>query len=151
MATAYAITERAFDEYREKVTEKIGEKKEQSVRDEIAQNRVTANPVSHVEVHGKGNVLMYDKYSARYFYSDMETMRKVENELNHTIVHNYYASLQDLYDRIGLDRTGYSEELGWNSEHLLEFRFSATISDDDRPCMVIDYLIEPIRNYNRIH
>lgn len=150
LATAYAITERAFDEYREKVTEKVGEKKEQKIRDEIAQDTVDRYPASEMRVYGDGDVLCYDKYSGRYFKSDMESLRKVENDVNHNIIHNFYATLQDFYDRIGLDRTGYSDEVGWNADHLLELRFSATISDDGRPCMVIDYVIEPVRNYNRI-
>ena len=39
LASAYALSEKAFEEYREKVVTKIGEKKELAVRDEIAQDR----------------------------------------------------------------------------------------------------------------
>src|SRR5690349_16488674 len=46
MAAAYSLSEKAYAEYRDKVVEKIGEKKEQAARDELAQDRVNANPVS---------------------------------------------------------------------------------------------------------
>ena len=36
ITAAYSLSEKAFDEYRTKVTEKIGERKQQTVRDEIA-------------------------------------------------------------------------------------------------------------------
>jgi hypothetical protein len=152
MATAYAIAERAFDEYRDKVTERLGEKKEQKIRDEVAQDSVTNNPVSKLEVHGEsmGDILCYDLYSGRYFYSDMESLRRIQNDVNHAVLNNMYAPLSDFYDRIGLDRTGYSEEIGWNVDKLLELRFSATISDDGRPCMVVDFATAPIRYFDRL-
>ena len=40
LATAYAISENALKEYREKVVEEIGEKKERVIRDAIAKDRI---------------------------------------------------------------------------------------------------------------
>src|ERR1051325_7365778 len=39
--TAYSLSEKAFSEYREKVIEQIGVGKEQKIRDEIAQEKVS--------------------------------------------------------------------------------------------------------------
>jgi hypothetical protein len=152
IATAYAIAERAFDEYRGKVTEKVGSKKEQGIRDDLAQDRLTNNPVSQAKVHatGRGEVLCYDTYTGRYFYSDMEELRRAENHVNHTVLNNYYASLTDLYSYIGLDRTKFSDDIGWNSDRLLELEFSTMLADDGRPCIVIDFRTDPVRYYDRI-
>lgn len=152
LAAVYAISEKAFDEYRMKVVEKIGEKRERSLRDEVAQDRITNNPVGTREViiTGVGDVLCYEVFTGRYFNSDMEALRKAENDINHEVLHNSYASLTDFYYKIGLRPTGNSDEVGWNADKMLELEFSATISDDGRPCISVDFVVAPVRHYNRL-
>lgn len=153
MAVAYSMSEKAWNEYKDKVVEKIGESKERSVRDELAQDRVNANPVgvNQVIITGGGDVLCYDCYTGRYFTSDMETLKKAQNDLNYQVLNNYYASLTDFYSLIGLSRTTTSDDIGWNSDKLLELTFSTTMSDDDRPCLAMTFSVEPIRDFHRVH
>lgn len=152
LAAAYAIAERAFDEYRDKVKERIGDRRERSIRDDIAQDRVDRNPVSasHVHVTGNGDVLCYDAYTGRYFYSTMEDLRRAQNDINYSVINHSYASLTDFYGLIGLDQTKFSDEIGWNVDNLLEIQFSTTLSDDGRPCMVVDFRTAPVRYFNRL-
>lgn len=153
LAAAYGISERSFTEYRAKVQEKLGENKERAIRDEIAQDRVDREPVSskQVIITGNGEVLCKDNISGRYFMSSVETIKKAENKINHEIVHHMYASLSQFYEEIGLPPTRHSEEIGWNTNNLLEVTFSATMSDDDRPCIVLDYMIGPTQDYAKLH
>lgn len=150
MAAAYAISEKAFVEYKDKVTEHLGKNKEQKVRDDIQQDRIK-NSTTQVLVTGDGKVLCYDKFSGRYFESSMEEIKKAQNDLNYRVLNDYYASLSDFYDLVGLDRTGVSDELGWNSDELMEIEFSVVMSDEQKPCIAIDFRVQPIRNYYRIH
>lgn len=152
LAVAYSLSERAFDEYKLKVIERIGSKKEQTIRDEIAQERVDRDPVSNkaVIVTGSGSVLCYESYTGRYFLCDMETLRKAENDVNHQVLHDSYASLSDLYDCIGLPHTANSEEVGWNSDRLLDISYSAVMSEDGKPCISVDFTVAPVRHYNRL-
>lgn len=153
VAAAYSLSEKAFTEYREKVLEKLGENKERAVRDELAQNRISKNPPvdREVVITGNGDVLCYEAYSGRYFQSNVEAIRKAENDINHTLLNDGYASLSDFYDKIGLPRTTASEEVGWKNDSLIELRFSTSLSGDGRPCISIDYRVEPIRNYYRFN
>jgi hypothetical protein len=153
IAAAYALSEKAIGEYKDKVIEKFGESKERAVRDEIAQDHVRLAPVgkNEIVVTGGGDVLCYEMYTGRYFYSSAEHIRRVENEINHQVINSYYASLSDLYDKLGLHRTQFSEEVGWNVDHLLEIQFSTTLSDDDRPCLAINFKTSPVRYYHRVN
>lgn len=153
MAAAYTISERAFSEYKEKVVDKLGEKKERAVRDELAQDRVDRSPVGKTEVivTGGGDVLCYDVYTGRYFSSSMETLKKAQNDTNYQVLNDTYASLNDFYSRIGLATTKTGEEIGWNNDHQLELLFSTTMSDDSRPCISIDFNVSPVRDYYRLH
>lgn len=152
MAAAYAISEKAFTEYKEKVAEKIGQTKEQNVRDEVAQDRINQNPVSSSQiVIAGGNVLCFEAYTGRYFNSDMESLKKAQNDLNYIINNQNYASLSDFYDLIGLDRTKLSDEVGWNLDELLELQFTTCLAENGLPAISLDFKVVPIRNYYRVH
>lgn len=152
LATAYTLSESALKEYQEKVIETIGEKKEQTVRDAIAKDRIDKNPVSSREViiTEKGNTLCYDAISGRYFKSDIDKIKKVENELNRRMRDEMYISLNDFYYEIGLNPIGIGDDLGWNIDHgYIELNFSSQLTDDGNPCLVIDYQVAPRYEYNR--
>jgi hypothetical protein len=153
MAAAYSISEKAWNEYKDKVVEKLGANKERAVRDEIAQDRVNSNPVgvNQVIITGGGDVLCYDMYTGRYFTSDMETLKKAQNDTNYEVLNNFYCSLTEFYNRIGLSSTTTSDDVGWNSDEMLELTFSTTMSDDQRPCLAMSFAVEPIRNFHRAH
>lgn len=153
LAAAYSVSEKAFVEYKEKVIEKIGESKEQKVRDEIAQDRVNAKPVetSKVIVTGTGDVLCYEAFTDRYFESSMDKIEKAVNKINSQLNNDQYASLSDFYRLLKLPLTSQSEEVGWNADNLLEMNYSTTIAADGRPCISIDYNVIPSRDYFRIY
>lgn len=143
-AAAYSVlsvTEKAFAEYKEKVVETIGERKERTVQDSIAQDRVNANPTAgrNIISVGPGNVLCNELYTGRYFYSDMESLRKAVNEINSRLNREMYANLSDFYAIIGLPYTSNSNDIGWDSDKLLELRYTTVLSDDGRPCIAFDY------------
>jgi len=141
ITAAYSISEKAFVEYQEKVIETLGEKKEQAVRDQIAQDRITNNPVANstVVMTANGNVLCCELYTGRYFNSDMETLRKAENELNARLLREMYATLSDWYSLIGIPYTANSCDIGWDSDRLMQLKYSTVLSDDGRPCIAFDY------------
>lgn len=149
LAAAYSLSERAYNEYKDKVVEKIGLGKERAVRDEVAKAQVQKNPYSeHKVIIGEDpQQLFLDAYSGRYFMSSMDVLRRAENELNHHLIHFQYASLSDFYAKIGLASTLLSEEVGWNADRLVELTFTPTISDDDRSCMVVSFQVAPVRSY----
>ena len=152
LAAAYSVMEKAFDEYKLKIVEKIGERKEQAARDELAQERLDRDPVSKREVVILGGaVLCYDAYSGRYFQSDVEAIRKAQNDINEQIIHSHYASLSDFYEALGLSTTTSSEEVGWNIDKLLDVKLSTAMSDDNRPCIVLNFEVSPSRQYFRFH
>jgi hypothetical protein len=154
LAVAYGISERAFEEYREKIVEKLGKGKEATARDEIAQETIAKNPQSgsrEVLISGNGTVLCYDLYTGRYFTSDMETLRGAQNTINHQILQEMSASLTDFYYEIGLKSTAISDQVGWNVDRMLELRFTTALSEDNKPCIAMGFAVSPIPNYHRIN
>lgn len=153
LAAAYQISETALTEYREKVVETIGEKKEQLVRDKVAKERIEKNPVtkSEIIITNDGNTLCFDPISGRYFKSNIERVKRVENELNKRMLQDItgYVSLNEFYIELGLDQTLVGDELGWNVSKLIDIGFSSQVADNGEPSIVLDYLVAPKYNYDR--
>lgn len=150
LATAYTLSETAFNEYREKVVETVGEKKEELIKDKVAKERIEKNPIKNQEViiTKSGNTLCYDAVSGRYFKSDIETIRKTVNELNRRMISEMYISMNDFYYELGLASTRIGDDLGWNVDRgLIEVGFSSQLTENSEPCLVLDYLVEPRYDY----
>lgn len=152
LAAACRLSETAFAEYREQVVDTIGEKKEQTVRDKVAKKRLDDHPVgkNEVIVTGGGQTKCFDHLSGRYFLSDIDRIRRAENELNRRMIIDTYVSLNDFYDEIGLSHIRIGDDLGWSVDKgLIEIDFSSQLDENGEPALVIDYLIAPRRGYDR--
>jgi hypothetical protein len=151
LALAGGISERALQEYKAKVVDRLGTREDTKIRDEIAQERVSKNPVNSREIilAGTGEVLFYDQLTGRYFQSTMEEVKRAENKINYQLVNFMHASLSEFYDEIGLPPTTYTDTVGWNLNNRMEVVFSAVLSTDDRPCIAIDFVHPPVSDYQK--
>lgn len=146
LVSLYTLTETAFKEYQNKIVETIGKNKEQRVRDTINSEQIQANPPSKNEVimTGNGEVLCYDSLSGRYFKSDIEQIRKLVNDLNRDLLNYGFVSLNEFYETIGLSDIQLGNYMGWDVEKgMIEIDFSAQLSEEDTPCLVLNYRVEP--------
>lgn len=153
LATAYKLSETALSEYKEKVVETLGEKKEKAIRDAIDKDHVEQRPVTKTDViiTGKGSTLCLDWHSGRYFESDIEQIKKAVNIINRRMLNEMYVSLNEFYGEIGLDYTKLGYELGWSvDDGYLDVEFGTQIADDGRPCIVINYSVAPRYDYSRL-
>lgn len=150
LATAYTLSESALKVYKDKVIETIGEKKEQTIHDAIAKDKIEQNPVNTKEIiiTGNGNTLCYDALSGRYFKSDIEKLKRAVNELNRQMLDETYISLNDVYYGIGLDNIKLGEDIGWNvNKGFVDLQFSSQLASDGTPCLVLDYQVQPRADY----
>lgn len=152
LTVASGLSERALQEYKEKVVEKLGEKKAVDIRDSIAQDRVNKTPLNTREIiiAGTGEVLCFDITTGRYFQSSVEEIRRAENKINFEIINHMYASLSSFYDEIGLPPTPYSDTVGWNGNELFEVTLSTVLSPDNRPCIAVDFMRAPFAEYTHL-
>jgi hypothetical protein len=140
ITAAYSLSEKAFTEYKSKVVETLGEKKEKKIRDEVYETKMSNNPPSSLGIvlAGTGDVLCCETWTGRYFNSDMETIRKAVNVINAKLNREMEATLSDFYYLIGIPTTSSSSYSGWNSDKLMDLEFS-TLLHDGRPCLAFEY------------
>lgn len=155
LATAYKLSEAALVTYKEKVIETIGEKKEQEVRKKVAQNHIDEAPAPSKEivVIGGDEVLFLDAISKRYFKSTVNEIDAIVNKLNADMVTGEpYISLSQFYDEVGLSHTANSDEIGWSLFHggTIQIDYTPGTTDDNKPCFVLDYMVRPRYDFDRL-
>ena len=153
LVTAYNLSKTALDEYKSKVIETIGEKKEQTIREQIMQERIEKDPVSNHEVvmTGRGNTLCYDAVFGRYFMSDRHAIECAINKINRTIIAgDMYISLNEFYSEIGLSPVEIGDKLGWNlDDGEISLDFSSHLAENGVPALAFTYSVAPRYNFSR--
>lgn len=150
LAAAYKISEAALTEYKEKVVETIGEKKEEAIREAIVQDHIDKNPPrsNEIVVTGNGTTRCYDVLSGRYFESSRDRIEKAVANLNRQLVLDDYVSLNEFYDELNIPHTKLGSELGWRViDGWIDVSYSSHLSDDGIPALAINYSIAPCREY----
>jgi len=154
LAAAYKISETALTEYRAKVIETIGEKKEQSVREAIAKDKIDKSPVENktIIVTDKGNTLCYDIWSDRYFRSDIESIKRIVNDLNRRMRSENYISLNEFYSEIGLNSTDPGDHIGWNIDRgYIDIHFTSHLTGAGEPCLAIEFYTAPQYDFDKLY
>jgi hypothetical protein len=147
VATAYTVSESAFRTYKEKVRDIVEPDKYEEIKREVAAEKLRKDPVGSKEViiTTKGNVLIYDNMSGRYFRSSMEEIERAANVINKRLRNEMIVQLNELYSEIGLTPIKIGCDMGWNIDNnYMDPSFSSTIAEDGSPCLVLDYEVIPI-------
>lgn len=138
--TALTVAQQSFSDYRTKVIEEYGEKKDKAIQDKVNEDRIKNNtPPPDFIVSGTGSVLCCEMYTGRYFMCDMEKLKKSQNEINARMLGHDYATFDDFYYMVGLPSTSTSGQMGWKSPKLVELKFTTILTDDGRPCLAFEY------------
>lgn len=157
LTAAYQLSTTALAEYKEKVVETIGEKKERAIHDKIAQDKVEKNPPVKSEVifTGKGDTLCMDLMSGRPFRSSKNKIETAVLELNKRMItgREYCISLNEFYDEIGLPRLNpMGEDVGWRVDKGdIEIHYASILTEDDEPCLTIEFLNPPEYGYQKVN
>lgn len=150
LAGLYAFTDNTLKEYQDKVIETVGEKKNTDILDGMAKDIVDQNPVNELNViRAGGDHLCYDPLTGRYFRSDIELINRAVNNLNKCLIDDRYETLNDFYYLLGLPEVDsiVGEDLGWNTDKLLDLGFSSQLASNGEPCVVLRYDVAPKFDY----
>jgi hypothetical protein len=152
LAGAYTLLDTGFRNYKDEVLALVGEKKEQTIQDNVLIKEIEKNPPKSSEVIlvGGGDVLCYESLSGRYFQSDAETIRRAANDFNQELLNNrMYSDLNLWFDYIGLDPTDVGGVLGWSVERKLDVFFTSHLTGDHKPVLAIAYRERPFEDFGK--
>ena len=145
ITAAYALSSKAFLNYKEEVKKMIGCDKEKEVVAAVAKRSLDKHPISGKEIYITDDThLCYDEMSGRYFKSTEVDIRKAINMLNSVLIDEDWVSLNSLYYELDLPSIKLGEDVGWNlCEGMIDIEISAMVADNGAPCLVLSYQVGP--------
>ena len=151
LASAYALVDNAFKEYKIKVKEMYGTEADVIVRQELAKDQYAEDGV----VWDDDIELFYDEYSKRYFESSMKDVVQAEYNLNRQMATCSGAYLNEWYEFLGIPETIEGKELGWSTGVLeshywanwIEFDHTRVDMEDGMQCTIISFRYEPVIDF----
>lgn len=159
LASAYALLNRTYQDYRKSVKNVFGEEGHKRVLQDMAVERVPENHTIYTQGAFSSTTLdfcvpeeehlFYDIYSDRQFASTIGKVLQAEYHLNRMFALNGNVSLNDFYNYLGLDPVPGGDDIGWwvdfdDEVYWVEFNHSVSHIDDgpERPeveCLIIEF------------
>ena len=147
---ALTISENSYREYQEKTKAVVGEKQETKIREEIAQDQVDERiSTSGQIVIPPNKQLCVDAFTGRVFFSDHESLRKAQNDVNQMALHENGVALNEFYNQIGLEGIPIGYDLGWSTDDLLELKLTSCLVENGDPAIHVAFTRDPVIDYDR--
>ena len=161
LATAYGISEKKLREYQDKVTDILGEKKAQDIRESISKDHVKefeetyGNPASYPIPYGYGELPTIDEFSKRVFGCSSQKIDGINSKLTARVYAEDFVSLNDLYYELGLESLPHGNRYGWIAGDIMgngKLPIYATPHKDDNGIIVInlEYDLHTRRDYREL-
>ena len=157
LASAYALLDTSFKEYKNKLKELYGEETHNNIIDSLM-----IEQAKEIGVRGSyfattcdltadescsEPVLFYEEHSNRYFESTIEQVINAEYHLNRNYILRGYSYLNELYEFLGLEETDYGSVLGWapndDGMYWIDFNHRRVTMDDGLEVYILEMPFEP--------
>lgn len=148
LAAAASLTDATFKNYREVVTEKIGEEAEKDIHKEVAAKKMEEHTPETKIInlpHGDDTTWCYDPLVDRYFWSTRNVIENAVNVFNRQMRYDMRLSVNEWFDTLGLDHADLAEDLGWDidTNGYLELTYDSRLDKNGKPAMVLVYTNPP--------
>ena len=164
LASAYALVDSSYKEYKAKLKELYGEEAHNNIVDAIAAEEcdevhisaggLTSAYTQEIESDAEPR-LFYDEYSGRYFETTIENVLLAEYHLNRNYILRGFSRLNEFYEFLGLEPTDYGETVGWDicgEIYWIDFNHRKAFIGDDNDgfeCYIIEMPYYPRRRLHR--
>ena len=158
-ATMYHMATKAAKEFEDRTIETVGEETVKEIRKKVDKEYIEQTPPPAkvqtsrmAALAEKDEILFCDKQFGQYFYSTTTLIDDAVNRINYEMLNSQYASLNDLYDELGIRRIDEGDLVGWNiGRHgLLEVSYNEyEPAPNGKLCYILRYTVWPERDYHK--
>ena len=108
LASAYALLDSSYKEYRQAVQNVFGIEGEQHVIEEVAANK-------QVETDDDGMVTIFDNFRLIFYKAKLEDIHEAKVYINDVYRKRGYVCLEEFYEKIGVEYLDPDYTYGWSS------------------------------------
>lgn len=109
LASAYALLDNSYKEYRKKVEELYGEDANNEIRNGIAKDKYEDQEPTRIPE----KELFYDEFSGRFFNSTLEKVQQAQYNVNRDLFMQSYATINDFYLYLDIPPIDGGDHIGW--------------------------------------
>lgn len=149
-AAAYAASEVALNECKDKITEVVGEKKAKEISESIMQDHAEKDPIDKEKVYVMpgGDHLMRIDWNGYSFRSTVQEVESIVNKLNQQINYGERISVADLCYEFGKEDCDSDRHYIWdaNINGIIELEKSGGVTADGEPFIIWGFRKNPVYN-----
>ena len=149
LASAYALLDQSYKEYRKSVKDVYGEDGDRRVIEDIADKKSEDLNLTEQEAD-----IFFDFFDMQFFNSKLSRIQEAEKEANEILKANGYVSLRTVYSLMGKDIMETDDLLGWSTAagklygyDGIRFVIDESESKDGSKYYVLDFADTPTEDY----
>lgn len=144
LGSVCVASENALTAYKTITDKVLTEEQKDAVKEQIDQKKIDETPLPN-DVHpDEGETLYFEPYSGRYLCATENEVMTALTKLRDQIQKHDYATLNDWYELLKLDRCETGDYFLWSSERrLVDISFDAYLKDTKTPCVMIKMFPNP--------
>jgi hypothetical protein len=159
LASAYALLEQTYKNYRQSAISVFGEDADDKIRVEMAKRIYISADGEYVYDSSLDDtsekLLFYDSFGQRYFQATMASVLNAEYHFNRNLALRGDVSLNEFFTFLGLAEIDGGDEIGWSINSLMEecettwldFTNRFTKLEDNMECYIISAVYDPTPSY----
>lgn len=149
LISAYSVLNNSYLQFKENTRKLYGDNADKNISKELLKDVKIDNTINDNES------LFFDCISMRYFNSTIENIKNAEKLFNEHLSKNGYATLNELYELIGIPVVKYGYDIGWStylndqiySYEGIKIDLDLAELDDELNCWVMNIECEPTANF----
>lgn len=149
LISAYSILNNSYLQFKENTRKLYGDNADKNISKELLKDVKIDDTINDNEP------LFFDCISMRYFNSTIKNIRNAEKLFNEHLSKNGYATLNELYELIGIPVVKYGYDIGWStylndqiySYEGIKIDLDLAELDDELNCWVMNIECEPTANF----
>ncbi len=155
LTAAYMALGKTYQEYRKQVSHQLGQEAETDIFNKTKAYEAINQEEPGLDDTGDEKLLCYEPISKRYFHATSAELMDAFYNLNREFAIQGYASMNDLYNYLGLDFIPEGDLKGWCADYLaadweyfwIDFSYLKQKTDDGLEVYYVEAFQEPINDY----
>lgn len=158
-STLVGVTQNALASYKSAVADTVSNEVKETIQEKANKKVMDSDdsePSSN-DTPKMDEMMCYDSFSGRYFYSNILNLERAINRVNRDIMNYDSCSLNEFYSYLDKDGSDIGSIVGWTTKEYghsgdgldIEYRYEK--SKHGYPVLVFSYSTDPVYNFNKTY
>ena len=158
-STLVGVTQNALATYKSAVADTVSNEVKDAIQEKANKKAMDSDDSepSPNDTPKMEEMMCYDSYAGRYFYSNIVSLERAINSVNRDLMNYDACSLNEFYAYLDKDCSDVGNIVGWTSKEYersgngLDIVYHYEKSKHGYPVLVFSYSSDPVYNFNKAY